>query len=81
MTIAKRSSKTVKKSNAPSTSYLLKLVKKYNLTKSGTKTNIAKRIYSLRSVYLSQKDRSILEKFLHMPENEKEKRPQKQLPK
>jgi hypothetical protein len=70
--------KSVKKSNTPSTSYLLKLVKKYGLNKSGTKTNIAKRIYSLRSVYLSKKDRSILENFLHMPKHKKEKRSRKQ---
>ena len=60
---------------------LQEFVKKYNLTRSGSKTQVAKRIYSLRSLYLSEKDRKMLEDFLHMPDSEKEIRPRKPLPK
>lgn len=57
------------------------LVKKYNLTRSGSKTEIAKRIYSLRSLYLSTKERKMLEDFLHIPDSKKELRTKKPLPK
>lgn len=57
------------------------LVKKYNLTRSGSKTEVAKRIYSLRSLYLSTKDRKMLEDFLHIPDSKKELRTKKPLPK
>ena len=57
------------------------LVKKYNLTRSGSKIEIAKRIYSLRSLYLSTKERKMLEDFLHIPDSKKELRAKKQLPK
>ena len=39
----------------PSMNELQELVKKYNLTRSGSKTQVAKRIYSLRSLYLPEK--------------------------
>ncbi len=57
------------------------LIEKYNLTRSGTKTEVAKRIYSLRSLYLSKKERKMLEDFLHIPNSEKETRTRKPLPK
>ncbi len=57
------------------------LVKKYNLTRSGSKTEIAKRIYSLRSLYLSTKERKMLEDFLHIPDSKKDLRTKKPLPK
>lgn len=65
----------------PTMQELQELVKKYGLTRSGSKTEISKRIYSLRSIYLSKKDRKMLEEFLHIPESEKETRPRKPLPK
>lgn len=65
----------------PTMKELQDLVEKYNLTRSGSKTQVAKRIYSLRSLYLSGKDRKMLEDFLHMPNSEKETRPRKPLPK
>ena len=65
----------------PTMNELQVLVKKYNLTHTGSKTEVAKRIYSLRSLYLSEKDRKMLEDFLHMPDSEKETRPRKPLPK
>ena len=65
----------------PTMKELQEFVKKYNLTRSGSKTQVAKRIYSLRSLYLSEKDRKMLEDFLHMPDSEKEIRPRKPLPK
>ena len=42
---------------------------------------VAKRIYSLRSLYLPEKERKMLEDFLHMPDSEKETRARKPLPK
>jgi hypothetical protein len=65
----------------PSMDELQKLTKKYNLTHSGSKTEVAKRIYSLRSLYLLKKERTMLENFLHIPDSEKETRARKQLPK
>ena len=65
----------------PTMKELQELVEKYNLTRSGSKTEIAKRIYSLRSLYLSGKDRKMLEDFLHIPDSKKETRPRKPLPK
>lgn len=65
----------------PTMTELQGLVEKYNLTRSGTKTEVAKRIYSLRSLYLSSKDRKMLEEFLHIPDSEKETRTRKPLPK
>lgn len=65
----------------PTMKELQDLVEKYNLTRSGSKTEIAKRIYSLRSLYLSKKERKILEDFLHMPDSKKETRTRKSLPK
>ena len=65
----------------PTMDELQKLVEKYNLTRSGSKTQVAKRIYSLRSLYLPKKERKMLEDFLHIPDNEKETRARKQLPK
>ncbi len=62
-------------------SELQDLVKKYNLTRSGSKTEVAQRIYSLRSLYLSTKDRKMLEDFLHIPDSKKELRTKKPLPK
>lgn len=59
---------------------LQELLKKYNLTRSGSKTEVAKRIYSLRSLYLSQKERKMLEDFLHIPNSKKEPRTRKSLP-
>ena len=47
----------------PTMKELQDLVEKYNLTRSGSKTQVAKRIYSLRSLYLSEKDRKMLEDF------------------
>ena len=76
----KSTNKSAKKNDIPTMSDLLKLAEKYNVTKSGTKTEISKRIYSLRSIYLSLKERNILENFLHIPENKKEKRERKKLP-
>jgi hypothetical protein len=65
----------------PSMDELQELTKKYNLTHSGNKTQVAKRIYSLRSLYLLKKEREMLENFLHIPDSEKETRIRKQLPK
>ena len=65
----------------PTMKELQVLLEKYTLTRSGSKTEVAKRIYSLRSLYLSQKERKMLEEFLHMPDSEKEIRPRKPLPK
>ena len=60
--------------------YLQQLIKKYGVTKSGNKTEIANSIYSLRSLYLSTSERKILEDFLHITNNKKEKRIRKVLP-
>ena len=65
----------------PTMKDLQKLVEKYNLTKSGNKTEVAKRIYSLRTLYLSKEVRKMLEEFLHIPNNKKEKRIRKNMPK
>ena len=65
----------------PTMKELQDLVEKYNLTRSGSKTQVAKRIYSLRSLYLYEKDRKMLEDFLHIPNSKKETRPRKPLPK
>lgn len=65
----------------PTMKELQELAEKYNLTRSGTKTQVANRIYSLRSVYLSKKDRKMLEDFLHISNGKKETRERKRLPK
>ena len=65
----------------PTMNELQVLVKKYNLTHTGSKTEVAKRIYSLRSLYLSTKERKMLEDFLHIPNSKKETRPKKPIPK
>jgi len=65
----------------PTKDELQELAEKYRLTRSGSKTQLAKRIYSLRSIYLSQKERKMIEDFLHMPNSKKETHPRKQLPK
>jgi hypothetical protein len=65
----------------PTMKELQVLLEKYTLTRSGSKTEVAKRIYSLRSLYLSNKDRKMLEEFLNIPDSEKETRPRKPLPK
>ena len=64
----------------PTMKELQELVEKYNLTRSGSKTQVAKRIYSLRSLYLSQKDRKMLEDFLHIPSSKKEPRTRRAFP-
>jgi hypothetical protein len=64
----------------PTMKELQDLVQKLNLTRSGSKKQVAQRIYSLRSLYLSEKDRKMLEEFLHIPESKKEKRPRRPLP-
>ena len=64
----------------PSMIELQQLVKLYHLTNTGSKPEIAKRIYSLRSLYLSDKNRKMLEDYLHIPTNKKETRPRKTLP-
>lgn len=65
----------------PTMKELQELAEKYNLTRSGTKTQLANRIYSLRSIYLSKKDRKMLEDFLHISNSKKETRERKPLPK
>lgn len=65
----------------PTMKDLQKLIEKYNLTKSGNKIEVAKRVYSLRSLYLSKEERKILEEFLHIPNNKKENRIKKNMPK
>jgi hypothetical protein len=65
----------------PTMDELQDLVEKYNLTRSGSKKQVAARIYSLRSLYLSGKDRKMLEDFLHIPDTKKETRTRKPLPK
>jgi len=65
----------------PTMNELQELLKKYNLTRSGSKTQVAKRIYSLRSLYLLKTERKMLEDFLHIPDKEKETRLRKPLPK
>ena len=65
----------------PTKEELQELAEKYRLTRSGSKTQLAKRIYHLRSTYLSQKERKMLEDFLHMPNREKDTDPRKRLPK
>ena len=59
---------------APTMNALQYLVAMYGLTKSGTKMEVAKRIYSLLSIYLSMRDRKMLEDFLHIPDSKKETR-------
>jgi hypothetical protein len=41
----------------PTMKELQGLLEKYGLTRSGSKIQVAKRIYSLRSSYLSEKER------------------------
>ncbi len=65
----------------PTMKELQALLEKYNLTRSGTKTEVAKRIYSLRSLYLSKRERIMLEDFLHISNSKKEIRSRKSLPK
>lgn len=65
----------------PTMKELQALLEKYGLTRSGTKIEIAKRIYSLRSVYLSKRERLMLEDFLHISNSKKEPRERKPLPK
>lgn len=65
----------------PTMKELQGLLEKYGLTRSGTKTEIAKRIYSLRSLYLTKRERIMLEDFLHISNSKKETRGRKQLPK
>ena len=64
----------------PTISELQILIKKYNLAKSGTKLELAKRIYSLRSIYLTSKEKKMLEELLHMPDKKKDKRTRKRRP-
>ena len=49
----------------PSMNKLQELTKKYNLTHSGNKTQLAKRIYSLRSLYLLKRKRNVREFFTY----------------
>jgi hypothetical protein len=65
----------------PTMKELQGLLEKYNLTRSGSKTEIAKRIYSLRSLYLTKKERVMLEDFLRISNSKKEIRGRKPLPK
>jgi hypothetical protein len=65
----------------PTMKELQGLLEKYNLTRSGNKTDIVKRIYSLRSLYLTKKERIMLEDFLHISNSKKETRDRKSLPK
>jgi hypothetical protein len=65
----------------PTMKELQALLEKYNLTRSGSKTEIAKRIYSIRSLYLSKRERIMLEDFLHISNSKKEIRTRKSLPK
>ena len=65
----------------PTMKELQALLEKYNLTRSGSKTEVAKRIYSLRSLYLSKRERIMLEDFLHISNSKKEIRSRKSLPK
>ena len=58
----------------PTMKELQGLLEKYNLTRSGSKTEIAKRIY------LSKKERIMLEDFLHITNSKKESRARKPLP-
>lgn len=55
-------------------------VKKYRVTRSGSKTDIAKRLLSLRSVYMPQKERNMLGDFIKLPASKRDKRPQKKMP-
>ena len=64
----------------PTMKELQGLLEKYNLTRSGSKTQVAKRIYSLRSLYLSKKEKIMLEDFLHISNSKKETRSRKPLP-
>jgi hypothetical protein len=65
----------------PTMKELQGLLEKYNLTRSGSKTQVAKRIYSLRSLYLTKKEKIMLEDFLHISNNKKELRGRRPLPK
>ena len=65
----------------PTMKYLQQLVEKYGVVKSGSKTIVANRIYNLRSFYLSIQERKMLEEFLNIPNNKKETRIIKKLPK
>jgi hypothetical protein len=64
----------------PTMNELQEVVADHNLIRSGSKTTVAIRIYSLRSLYLSEKERKMLEDFLHIPEQKKELRIRHQLP-
>ena len=55
-------------------------VKKYRVTRSGSKTNIAKRLLSLRSVYMPQNERNILGDFIKLPSSKRDTRAQKKMP-
>jgi len=55
-------------------------VKKYRVTRSGSKTNIAKRLLSLRSVYMPQNERNILGDFIKLPASKRDTRQQKKMP-
>lgn len=61
----------------PTMKELQELAEKYNLTRSGSKTEVAKRIYSLRSLYLSKRERIMLEDFLRISNSKKETRARK----
>jgi hypothetical protein len=78
--IYKRKTKKIYKRKTPTMKELQGLLEKYNLTRSGSKTEVAKRIYSLRSLYLTKKERIMLEDFLHISNNKKETRTRKPLP-
>ena len=49
----------------PTMKELQGLLEKYNLTRSGSKTEVAKRIYSLRSLYLLKRKRNVREFFTY----------------
>ena len=55
-------------------------VKKYRVTRSGSKTDIAKRLLSLRSVYMPQNERNILGDFIKLPASKRDTRAQKKMP-
>ena len=55
---------TPESSNGPSMPKLQKMVRKYTLTSSGTRKQVARRIYDLRSIYLTMAERRELETFL-----------------
>lgn len=60
----KRANKTLKKSKTLTMKDLQRMAKHYNITKSGSKKELAERILSLREHLMSTRDKKVLNEFL-----------------